>query len=99
MRLVIYEDKDGWKCGSMIRDDDPDNYAPKGLPKNPPDLRDLDWDGIMREINNALVDRELFTWRDVQLSQNGITSIVNNIVRRKIVALYKYYDSREKKEA
>ena len=98
MRLVIYEDKDGWKRGSMIRDDDPDSYAPKGLPKNPPDLRGLDWEGISREINNALVDQGLFTWRDVQLAQNGVTSIVNNIVRRRIVALFKQ-DDREKKEA
>lgn len=97
MRMVIYEDKDGWKHGSMIRDDDPDDYAPKGIQKNPPDLHNLDWDGISREINNALVDQRLFTWQDVQRAQSGITSIVNKIIRRKIVSMYKLRD-REMKE-
>jgi hypothetical protein len=57
--------------------------------QSPPDLRGLDWAAIVRELHNLLVDRGLITWKDVQVSQNGINSALMTVLKNKIINLYK----------
>lgn len=90
MRKVIWIDESGHKRVSLVRDTDPDSMAQAGVPVGPPDINELDWDGIKRELNNLLVDRGLLTYRDVQAAQNGITSSVLAVLKRRIVNLYRY---------
>ena len=91
MRLVKYRDIDGWIHATYIRDSDPDSLAPKGVPAGPPDLTMLDWEQIKKEINNALVESDLFTWDDVQRSSVGLR-LAGSIVMRYIQQLYREDD-------
>jgi len=90
MRKVIWIDETGYKRVSLIRDTDPDSMAQAGVPVCAPDLEEMDWGALKRELNNALVDRGLYTWQDVQAAQNGITSSVLAVFRKPLVNLYRY---------
>ncbi len=98
MRIVTWEDKDGWLRVSMVRDSDPDEAAPQGIPQNPPDLTLIAWEDVCKEINNTLVRRGALTWNDVQRGQTAITDAVTSAIRRRIVMLYRDRDYFEKKE-
>jgi hypothetical protein len=89
MKVVIWEDERGYKRRSLLRDNDPDHLAKSGVPLDPPDLTALDWEGLMRDLHNALVERGLSSWQDVLDSQTGITSSIISVFKRPIVGLYK----------
>jgi hypothetical protein len=89
MKSVIWTDEEGYRRRSLLRDVDPDHLAPQGIPADVPDLSHLDWDDIQRELHNALVERGLFTWTDVQRAQNGVTSAVTQVFKKRLIALYK----------
>ncbi len=92
MRKVVYTDRAGYFRAAWIRDDDPDEMAEMGIPIDPPDLETLDWEGIKRDIHNALVHAELFTWQDVLRQQNSVGSLVARVIKRHIVRLYRFED-------
>lgn len=89
MRFVIWEDEQGLRHRSVIRDDDPDELAEKCIPQDPPDINDLDWDEIKRDLHNALVSRGLFNYDDLIHSQNGVTGAIMTALRSRLIALYK----------
>lgn len=89
MRLVVWTDRAGWKRASWVRDNDPDTAAERGVPVPMPDLGSLDWEEVKKDINNMLVDQRLFTWRDVQRQQTGVTNAVRAAIVRRVVQLYK----------
>ena len=97
MKYVTWVDDNGYKLRSMIRDTDPDSMAPAGIPAGPPDLMQLDWPKLIRELNDILVDREINTWEDVQNSQaqSAITQAVVSVFRRPIVGLYRQADKKD----
>lgn len=86
MREVVYEDKDGWMRRALVRDSDPDDVAPGGIPRNPPDLRSLDWEGIMRDINNRLVELGITSWSDWQRAGN-IQNVIASPLKRRVISL------------
>jgi hypothetical protein len=88
MRRVIWTDNDGWKHCSVIRDSDPDEIAPSGIPHDPPDLSRLDWEGIQKELHNILVDKGLCNWEQVVASQNGVTASILSVMKSKVLKLY-----------
>ena len=92
MKKVVYEDRGGYLRAALIRDDDPDDMAPMGIPLDPPDLEKLDWEGIKRDIHNSLVHAGLFTWQDVLRQQNSVGSLVARVLKRHIVRLYRFED-------
>jgi hypothetical protein len=81
-------DKDGFKHASLVRNEDSDALAPFGLPCDPPDLNQLDWDAIKKEIHNLLVDQNLLTWADVQ-RQQGITGVLRMVFLQRLNTLYR----------
>lgn len=87
MRHVVWTDRNGYLRRSKIRDADPDSMAELGVPSGPPDLRNINWEETLREINNLLVEQGLFTWDDVQRSQNGL-QMATSIFKRRLAALY-----------
>lgn len=89
MRQVTWEDRNGYLHAALIRDDDPDDAGPQGLPLEPPELADLDWDGVGRDIQNALVRGGLFTWEDVQREQGPLLNIACRAVKRRLIVLYR----------
>ena len=89
LKLVTWTDENGYRHQSLLRDTDPDTAAPSGIPQDPPDLHSLDWENIIREVHNLFVDRGLITWRDVQASHNGVSAVIQTVLKRKIVEMYK----------
>lgn len=89
MREITWIDEDGYKRRSLIRDDDPNELAPQGIPVDPPDLSRLDWLEIQRDLHNILVDRGLSTWEDVRSANGGVTSSIVSVMKRRVIALYR----------
>jgi len=111
MRSVTWTDTAGYTRRSLIRNSDPDDLAPEiGIPADPPDLDLLDWAAVTaqfpdldlvefkRKLHNRLVQTGLITWKDVQRSQNGLSSAVMfagrnrellAVIKRPLVALYR----------
>lgn len=89
MKNVIWKDKDGYKHRSIIRDDQPDSMAPEGIPQDPPDLNQLDWEEIKREIHNSLVEQGVTSWKEVQQRGNSVRNTVGSVIGPRIIALYR----------
>jgi hypothetical protein len=89
MRIVIKEDRFGYKRAYWVKNEDHDDSAEEGIPLNPPDLDLLEWEEVKRDLHNMLVDRGLFTWVDVQRAQNGVTSSILAAMRKKVISLYR----------
>lgn len=89
MRYVIVEDKNGYKHKMMIKDSDPDSMAKKGIPCDPPDLEQMDWDAVKRDIHNLLVERGLSTWKDINVLHGNIRSVIQDVLYRRLIALFR----------
>jgi len=89
MRLVVTTDKGGYLRAALVRDGDPDSMAERGVPFAPPDLNEVDWEGVKRDLHNTLVEQHLFTWADVQRAQSGVASAVRACLHRRVIELYK----------
>lgn len=88
MKEVIYTDSGGHLRRSFIKEEDPDNMAECGVPAGPPDVRDIDMDAFLREVNHILVKAGLFDWDDVQRSSIGLMPAVN-LFKRTLVNMYR----------
>lgn len=90
MRLVTWYDEDGFLRQAYGRDEDPDDIVQEiGLRHEPPDMREIDWDEVAKELNNLLVQRGLITWLDVQKQDGALLNTVKTVLNRKILALYR----------
>lgn len=88
MRVVTWTDKNGYKHRSLVRDDDPDDMAEQGVLQDPPNLEELDWADIKMDLHNALVERGLFSWRNVQ-ERGGLRGAILSTMKRRLVYLYR----------
>jgi hypothetical protein len=89
MKIVTYIDGEGWKRRSLIKDDMLPEQASQGIPRDPPDVMQLDCEAILRELNNLLVDRELFTIADLNLNPGSLRNVVQAVLYNKLMSLYK----------
>lgn len=94
MRAVTWTDKRGYRQRSLVRDGDPDEMAEQGVLQGPPPLDGLDWEAIKRDLHNALVDAELFSWRDVQ-EKKGLRGAILSSLRKRLVYLYREGEKHE----
>lgn len=88
MRKVKYTDLQGYKHVVLVKDGDPDEAAAKGLPENP-SLDDFDWEAFKRDLNNLLVDEQVFNWLDYQRNASGVQQAVN-LFKRRLLNFYRY---------
>lgn len=95
MRTVIHEDERGYRHRVFLRDKDGDEMAAFGIPSDPPDVNDIDWEYLKREIHNALVANGLFTWDDVQKSSVGLNAAVTPI-KKHLSAIYQEKQRQDK---
>lgn len=89
MKLVKWEDGNGYLRQSYVMEGDPDSAAPKGLPHEPPDLSEINWDEVQRDLHNALLEQGLTTWQDVQAQQNTLGPMIVSALKKRIIALYR----------
>ncbi len=89
MRLVQYEDEQGFLHQSLIKENMPLSDANMGVPVDPPDITRLDWLEIQREINKQLIDRNLITLKDIVHQKSGLENIIKSVIVRKLIQLYK----------
>lgn len=88
MKLVEWQDERGKKKRSWVRDIDGPEQGRYGIPAEPPDMELLDWDGIRYEIREALSQQGLYTWLDVERSQDGL-SCATNVLKRHLHWLFR----------
>jgi hypothetical protein len=90
MKHIIVTDERGLQYRYFVMDGDNENdesVREHGIPSGPPDLDLLDWDGIKRDINNALLKGNVYCHEDIRKSQD-IINYIGTIVKRKVIALY-----------
>ena len=96
MKYIVYEDKDGFIRRVLVRDTDTESEAEFGIPAGPPDVRALDWNLMMKQVNNLLAENEIFTWDDAQRSSIGIQAALT-LFKRNLIGLFKT-DAPKKRE-
>ena len=89
MKLVSWEDERGYVMQSFIPDGTSDDLAHNGIPHNPPDLSEMDWEEVARELHNALVAQGLVTWKDVQRQQTTLVPVIVSTIKKRLVVLYR----------
>ena len=84
MKFIDYIDPDGYARRALVRDDRDDPR--QGIPFDPPGLASLPLSEVQRiAVHNALVERQLYTWRDVLKQQDGITSALRTLAARGVL--------------
>ena len=97
MKKVEWQE-DGVKHAKIGRDADSDRAIMKyGIPSEPPDLDRLDWEKLVKNLHNKLMETGMLTWKNVQSSpgQRGITSAILAVFRRPIITLYREREARQ----
>ena len=89
MKTVIWTDARGFKHRSLVRNGDPDTAAPMGLRQDPPDLHQLDWDEIARDMHNAFVELGVVTWADLQRPGVDLRRVILGATQRRIQSLFR----------
>lgn len=84
MKQVIWTDENGYNHLSTIRDKDNDPSI--GMLKSPPDLDNLNWGEIKRQLHNSLVQKGIFTVKDAQ--QQDLNHCVLATVSKALFRLY-----------
>lgn len=86
MRLVTYEEPNGKKHKSLIRDTDTDPSV--GLLQSPPDLEQLNWELIKVTLHNLLLEKGILTMSDAQHKPNEFNQCVLVAVAKPLMRLY-----------
>ena len=87
MRIVTTADKTGRKHRYAIPDHLPDEQAQYGLKLDPPNLDNLDWEGVKIDIHNTLIDLGIANWRDWQKQQHRLQGAILRPLLRRLIAL------------
>lgn len=86
MRVVIWEDRRGYKHRSLIRDEDPDDAGPTGILQDPPDFHMVDWETVIRNMHNAFVESGVYSWETLQKA-NNLQSVIFRTVKPEVIRL------------
>jgi hypothetical protein len=88
MKYIVWKDDNGRNRRSLIKDDDGPEMARYGIPADPPDVRSIDMEAVLREIEALQYERGLFNWRAALNDQPGMQACVN-VFKRKMLELYR----------
>jgi hypothetical protein len=95
MKKVLWVDENGYKHCSEVRDNDPDSLAKSGIPCDPPNIEEIDWDAVKRDLHNLLLERGLTSWQELNRSQGHIKSAIQDVLYRRLIALYRQKDTND----
>lgn len=93
---IKWVERHGKKTAYMIRDIDEGkgNADEIGVPVGPPDL-DLDWDLIETQLHNALAQKGLLTFGDVQTHPGGLSSAILSVMKKHVLSAYRQQDKQK----
>jgi hypothetical protein len=95
MREVVYTDRRDFLRRRLVRDEDGDEMAEYGVPAAVPDVEhELDWEGIIREINNILVQNNVTSRMELQMTGSMVPA--SNVVKRHLDELFYRLDQERK---
>lgn len=86
MKLLTFEDGNGYKHKSLVRDNDTDPSI--GILQSPPDLEQLDWHVIKVTLHNMLLEKGFVTLADIQNRTNEFHQCVLSAVGKPLFRLY-----------
>lgn len=86
MKLVTFQDDQGRRHKSLIRDNDTDPTI--GLIQSPPDLSQLDWQAMQVNLHNALLDKGILTVSDAQDRVSDFNQCVLAAIGKPLFSLY-----------
>lgn len=89
MEYITWRDEDGFLKRSVVPSGETDGR--RGIPAGPPDVGRLDWEGIKRDLQNALAERGLWAMEDIvsPINQGGMQGAILSALRRRVVDLYR----------
>lgn len=98
MRIVEWTDENGFERAALApKSMDDETAKSKGVPAGPPDITTgIDWDAVVRNLQNDLFRNRLFTWEDVKRSQNGLTNAIIRSVKPELIRIYRGLGGNEK---
>lgn len=88
MQRIIWTDEDGYRQIALLGDTDLATHPEHGIPVTFPEIREMDWEGIVRDLQNTLVDRGLVDVPSIQQS-HALEGAVRSIVTRRIIEFYR----------
>ena len=94
MRTVVWTDNSGYKHKSVVRDQDGDDVAQRGmgLSNDPPNVNDIDWEAVKRNLHNLMLDRNLTTWSAVKRSDSHIGGLFIQVLKGPVMAWLREVD-------
>jgi hypothetical protein len=88
MRVVIWEDRRGYKHRSLVPDSMSDDDAKLGILQDPPDLHLADWEAAMKAMHNRFVEMGIYSWDEIQKA-NNLQNIIFSAVKPVIIGLFR----------
>lgn len=85
MRRVEWVNSQGKRKVSLIRDTDPDEAAPQGIPVETLNLSALDWEQIEVDLHNGLVSLGVYDWESARRQNELVAGAILNAVRRPLL--------------
>ena len=85
MRRVKWVDSQGKTRISMVRDSDPDEAAPQGIPVDVVNVYELDWEQIKLDLQNSLVSLDILDWGSAKLKHELVAGAILSAVRRPLL--------------
>ena len=88
MKIVVYEDENGRKQASYLRNSDPDTAAKSGIPVSLP-LDELDIEELIDDLRSLLIERRLFTQDDVAKAPDSLRQAVVKTISNPLYRAYR----------
>lgn len=97
MKTIDWVDDRGRKRRSLVKDTDGIEAAQYGIPVEPPDIRNLDWDAVIKEIEDKQFEHRMYDWQQAQQSPAAIQECIN-VFKRHFIRLYKLSQQEDHKK-
>lgn len=94
-REVSWIDGQGWRRASILPSSDTVSPPEAGIPVGPPDLNDVDWESVKRDLHNRFMDGKLYSWSDVQRNHGLFTAALMHQLRAEILRIYRVREEQD----
>lgn len=91
MKLVEWTDDRGYKHKALVRDTDTEAMAQQGMGMalDPPDVEQIDWELVKRDLHNLLMLHGIINWESIKSDNPFFTASLIKALKRHVVALFK----------